>query len=221
MLRFITLFLSLALAGTIVTAQNETIGGSYSRISLGFEVQHMSFEMNEEGWSSQGVSLAYTRGYVFSPNVPVGLEASAKLAWTHKKDEGRYATTKTDFLSLSLPLDFMYRFILSDSGIGLAPFTGPNFRFNVIGRRQLSTDAERNSYTSVNYLSRDAYCPASIFQFGWRVGLNFYMHNFFFGYAFTYDLNHYVDETRSDYGVMGNAGEAKTSCHTVAFGYTF
>ena len=221
MLRFITLVLSLALTGAIVTAQSKAIDSPYSRISLGFEAQHMSFEMNEEGRSSQGLALAYTRGYVFSPNVPVGLEASAKVAWTHKKDEVRYATTKTDFLSLSLPVDFMYRFILSDSGIGLAPFTGPNFRFNVIGRRQLSTDTERKSYTSVNYLSRDADCPASIFQFGWRVGLNLYLHNFFLGYAFTYDLNHYVDETRGDYGVMGNAGEAKTSCHTVAFGYTF
>lgn len=220
MFRFTILVLSLTLAGAAM-AQSKTIDSPYSRISLGFEAQHMSFEMNEEGRSSQGLSLAYTRGYLFSQSVPVGMEASAKLAWTHREDGGRYVTTKEDFLSLSLPVDFTYRFILSDSGLGLAPFTGPNFRFNILGRRQLSTDADRENFRSINYLSRDADCLASIFQFGWRVGVNLYFRRFFLGYAFTYDLNHYVDEARADYGVAGNAGEAKTSCHTVAFGYTF
>lgn len=206
--------------GVRAAAQTKGFDSPYSRIAVGFEAEHMSFELNEDSRNFPGLSLSYTRGYAFCKKIPVGMEFGAKVAWNHKEEDGQNVSTKTDFLKLSIPVDFMYRFGLFGQKIGVAPFSGPNFKFNIVGRRQLLNSDDSKCYKTINLLSSDAYCPASIFQFGWRLGLNLYYWRFFLGYAFIYDLNHYVDEARGDYGV-DLAGEVKTSSHTVAVGYTF
>ena len=180
---------------------------------------HMAFYMNEDSGNFNGLSLSYTRGLFFSKNMTAGLETGAKLAWCHKADRSPRMTEKMDFLSLSLPVDFKYRFRLFNRNLGVAPFTGPNFRFNIIGRRRVSTDANHMYYKSINLLSDYVEYPANIFQFGWRAGLNFYHKRFFWGYAFTYDLNYYVSETKRDYGccARGRGDDKQSYCRSRIF----
>lgn len=74
-------------------------------------------------------------------------------------------------------------------------------------------------YKSINLLSDYVEYPANIFQFGWRAGLNFYHKRFFWGYAFTYDLNYYVSETKRDYGccARGRGDDKQSYCRSRIF----
>lgn len=200
-----------------------TAQDSYNKVTLGFESLHVTYDYDPTD-VSKGLALGYAHGFFFSQRVPLFLEAGAKLAWTHsvsQKDEFvGYSTTRLDFLNASIPVDFGYKFSLFNDNLCLAPFTGPNFRFNIIGRRQKTIGKEKKSYDSENFLSRDVRYPANIFQFGWRIGAMASHGRFSLGYAFTYDLTRYRDVMTAN-SFTAHFGEQKTASHSLTVGYTF
>ncbi len=196
---------------------------SYNKVTLGFESLHTTYDFDPTD-VSKGLGLGYAHGFCFSQRVPLFLETGVKLAWTHsvsQKDEfSGYSTTRLDFLSASIPVDFGYKFSFFNGNLSLAPFTGPNFKFNIIGRRQKTIGQEVKHYDSENFLRRDVRYPANIFQFGWRLGAMVSHGPFSLGYAFTYDVTNYRDVMSAN-SYTAHFGEQKTASHSLTLGYAF
>lgn len=209
---------ALTMCATASVAQD-----SYNKVTLGFESLHTTYDF-EPTDVSKGLSLGYAHGFFFSQRVPLFLETGAKLAWTHRVYQQEefvgYSTTRLDFLNAQIPVDFGYKFSLFNDNLCLAPFTGPNFKFNIIGRRQKTIGQEEKHYDSENFMSRDVRYPANVFQFGWRVGAVASHGRFSVGYAFTYDFTDYRDIMSAN-ASTAHFGEQKTASHSLTVGYSF
>ena len=198
---------------------------SYNKVALGFESTHVTYDEDPTD-VTRGISLGYAHGFGLSQNIPLFIETGAKLAWTHSvthRNESLLSSTeKVDFLNVSLPVDFGYKFGLFSDNLGLMLFTGPNFRFNVIGRRQMTIGEREKHYDSENFLKRDTDYAANIFQFGWRLGATVSHGPFSIGYALTYDFTDYRDVASvNPFSHTKHFGEHKTASHSLAVGYTF
>lgn len=197
---------------------------SYSRVSIAYEVMAFHYD---DGYAEddipKGLSLNYAHGFALSASKPLSIEAGAKMAWTHLVHNKRPLDVwvmRMDFVDISLPVDLTYKFSLFNDNIGLAPSTGPNFRFNVIGRQkttfhELSKGREAEKF---NFLARDEAYPAAIFQFGWRAGVAISHGPFSLGYNLTYDFTPYREVMIGSYGHLG---DTKTAHHSLSVGYTF
>lgn len=195
----------------------------YNKLSLAFESRRATYESDPTD-VTKGLSVSYMRGIHMLKTKPLLMEYGAKMAWTHSvRKEGwlSVSTIKTDFLTLSLPVNLTYKFRLFRGNLDLAPLTGPNFKFNLIGSSRSRADEEGEDLNwSTNYLSRDAYSPANIFQFGWNIGVMLSHGPFSLGYTLTYDFTPYADSLLEGHGKLGG-GEIKIACHSLAVGYQF
>lgn len=195
---------------------------SYNKVALGFESLHVTYDEDPTD-VTKGISLGYAHGFGLSANVPLFIETGARLAWTHSvthRNEWPSSTEKFDFLSVSLPADFGYKFNFFSDNVGLMLFTGPNFRFNVIGRRQKTIGSDVKHYDSENFMKRDTDYAANVFQFGWRLGATVSHGPFSVGYALTYDFTNYRDVMAGN-SFTKHFGEQKTASHSLTVGYTF
>lgn len=214
-------FTSLFLA-TNASSQETNVKSSYDRLSLGFEVQRMSFTFDFDDRFSKGVSLAYAHGFPLGQRTPLFLETGAKLAWTRKVDAiraGDHRTERTDFIHFSVPFDLVCRIGLGNDW-HIAPFTGPNFRFNLMAQSSTTYGPDAYKKEKVNYLSRDILYPANVCQIGWRAGLGGGYGPFSLSYAITVDLSHFAMATGGNYG-PGIGGDVRTATHTMSVGYSF
>lgn len=220
------IFLLLSLYATELFAQE-----NYSRVSIGYRVCAVHHE-NADSDVPKGISLEFARGFQLSNSRPLFVETGASLAWTHyvysrEPDAWSRLTARMNFLDISIPVDMVWRFSLLNGKIGIAPSTGPNFRFNLIGKQK---NTYKGAYyvnrktEKINFLARDEFDPASIFQFGWRIGFALSSGPFYLGYAYTYDFTPYCEVEHDGHSSSYNFidyGENKTAHHTLSVGYTF
>lgn len=228
----IILSLILLIAPAALSAQD-----AYSRFSIGYRATVVHHE-NTDSDIPKGISVAYAHGFPISSSKPMFIETGAALTWTHyircqEPDAWSRMTARMNFLDISIPVDFTYRFSLFNGGLGLAPSTGPSFRFNLLGHQKnsykgryyVNRETEKMKKTErINLLARDEFDPASIFQFGWRAGLALSHGPFYLGYVFTYDFTPYCDVKHDGHSTSYNFceyGENKTASHTLSVGYTF
>lgn len=222
----VSFFIALLLTTIELSAQE-----TYSRVAIGFRSRVVHHE-NADSDIPKGISLDFAHGFPLSSSRPLFLEAGANLAWTHyvysrEPDAWSRLTARMNFLDVSIPVDFVCRFSLLNGKVLLAPSTGPNFRFNLIGKQKNSYKGAyyvNRKTEKINFLARDEFDPASIFQFGWRLGLALCSGPFYIGYAFTYDFTPYCDVRHdgpsSSYN-FNDYGENKTAHHSLSVGYTF
>ncbi len=189
----------------------------YKRLVLSYECQDGDFELEGE-LPAKGLSVGFVRGVLLGGGERVALEFGGKLAWTHgvDKDWG-YNISRRDFLSAVLPVNVSYRLRLAGGNLVVAPYLGPTFRFNIVGRHDYEVWGHAHS---VNFLSRREDTPASIFQFGGNVGIGFCLRGLYVGYAYQHDFTAYAERLRSlEYPNFN--GEFRTRNHVVSVGFEF
>lgn len=223
MKRIISLFVGVlaALSSScfIVVSAQESVprADGYKRLVLSYEYQDGDFELEGE-LPTKGLSVGFVRGVLPGGGERVALEFGGKLAWTHGVDKDcGYTISRRDFLSAVLPVNVSYRLRLIGGNLVVAPYLGPTFRFNIIGRHDYEVGGRAHS---VNFLSRREDTPASIFQFGGNVGIGFCLRGFYVGYAYQHDFTTYAERLRSlDYPLSN--GEFRTRSHVVSVGFEF
>lgn len=189
----------------------------YKRLVLSYEFQDGDFELEGE-LPTKGLSVGFVRGVLLGGGESVALEFGGKLAWTHGVNKDLVNTiSRRDFLSAVLPVNVSYRLRLAGGNLVVAPYLGPTFRFNIVGRHDYEAWGRAHS---VNFLSRREDTPASIFQFGGNVGIGFCFRGFYVGYAYQHDFTTYAERLRSlDYPISN--GEFRTRSHVVSVGFEF
>lgn len=159
----------------------------------------------------KGMSLGFTCGIGLSPQKPLFLEMGGKLVWTHGIEKTGL-TTRTDYLTSSFNLCAAYQCSLFDGNVTLSVFTGPNVKFNIIGRRKDTAGHSGESWAT-NYLNREEDHPAKIFQVGWNAGVGLKYMGYYFGYTFQPDFNAYMKNDEGD--------KLRSFCHSLSVGYEF
>lgn len=196
MKNIILLFLALS-ASVIASAQTES---SKWNVSLGFAEHTLVWNETYAGLNTYGATLGAYRHMNLSQRSAIFSEAGANAQWSHSISRKTFMDTRhkvrEDFLSINIPLRFGYDFNPGGKLFHIAPFVGPNFRFNVLGKR---VDSQHQNVTgsdavvSDNYLSRSGECQARVFQIGASAGIALTFSKLTVRYTFVYDLNHYID----------------------------
>lgn len=216
MVRLLLLSLLVSLLGGFAHAQE---ADGYRRVALAYETRRATWRNNENPpytmdgthqHTTKGMSLGFTRGIGLSQQKPLFLELGGKLVWTHGIEKTGL-TIRTDYLTSSFNLCAAYRRPLFDGKVTLSAFTGPNVKFNIIGRRK-ETGYSGKSWT-VNYLNREEDYPAKIFQIGWNAGVGVKYMRYYFGYTFQPDFNAYTKNDEGD--------KLRSFCHSLSVGYEF
>ncbi|MCI5776750.1 MAG: hypothetical protein MR215_03845 [Bacteroidales bacterium] len=193
MKRIVLLFmLLLSVLYTKASEQQDTL---QNKLLIAYEIHKADWVNIDAMSSTKGISACYMRNYVVGPRYCLAVEYGAKVTWLHGvKKSGAYDayTDRVDYLNVSLPVNLTRSISIGTSGVSLAPFFGPNFKFNIVGKYRESFDGKKRD--SVNYLSRDRKTPASIFQFGMNVGVGFYYKQFVVAYTFQPDFTDYVKD---------------------------
>lgn len=195
---------------------------TYSRHTLSYERQEGLYEdFDQEGTLvTKGLSYGFTRGVGVSRAIPLAVEFGGRLAWTHGVDKDAYYTiSRKDFLSIVLPVNAAYRISLFRGTLAVAPFLGPTFRFNIIGRHNYEYRYQSNG-RSDNFLSRRLDSPANIFQFGGDIGVGLIFRKLYVGYTFQCDLTNYMDKLNyGDPYVPKSDFRTRTSIVSVGLGF--
>ncbi len=103
------------------SADNE----NYQRITVGYNGIFAS-PKGGESTTLNGFAAGYTYGLSLSSAMPLYLEFGGQLAYGSGSD-------KTSLMSIGIPVNVAYRFNITDA-ISVTPYTGLNFRVNVIGK---------------------------------------------------------------------------------------
>ena len=244
------LFLTIALVLFALNATAQKNG--YTRIELSFVASHSDDPIiddpsHEDYYGSdvtpKGVEFGVVHGINLTNSIPLFLETGGRIQWTHLKfdesDDPYYDpyyddeewTDKYNFLSLSIPAAVVYRFAATDK-ITIAPFFGPNFKFNLLGKEKFEyEDYGKEIEREINFfkddkenMQSDKY-TAKRFQFGLNLGVGFVFNKFYLGYRFQPDLTKYRqgsvwDEDRYGKDYKRNI-DAKTKAHIITLGIDF
>ena len=102
-----------------------TVGASakgfndYNRVELGYS------PMFATGGTMHGFEAAYARGFHLSQKHPMYIETGGRLAYR--------GATETNFLRLTVPVDFTWRFTVGRSGnFKISPYSGFTFNINLL-----------------------------------------------------------------------------------------
>ena len=181
----------------------------YQRIEASFAAQKTDWGKDNSYTKTKGFELGYIKGINLTSRIPLFLELGGQLTWTHAKDEVYSVDVKHTFMNISIPVNVAYKFAFASSeNITIVPFVGPNFKFNVIGKKKWGD--EKTSYLSKDDMGgKDN--RANIFQAGMNLGIGVNIaHNLYVGYRFQPDFKKYFDE-----------GDVKTHTNYLTIGVNF
>lgn len=153
-----------------------------------FWVEYNPSSLNPSKGDNQsftGLSAGFSRAFSLSSSSPLFLEGGLGIQYSFFSvdggddedydDYGYYyddeMSIKVNWLSLKVPLNFVYRYNIPNSNIALCPFAGVTLRFNLFGKQKLEWEDETEEYDLFDkddMGSQDATWKR--FQIGWQIG---------------------------------------------------
>ncbi len=118
-----------------ISAYNQ-IGISYVNESFNFDFPK-DYHMEDIG--TNGFGLKYIHGFSVSKNLPMFVETGVNFNFNfgsnESGDEDYTETLKFQWASLSVPVNFAYKFNVGEN-LAIKPYLGLNVKFNVLGRQK-------------------------------------------------------------------------------------
>lgn len=194
---------------------------SYSRIYMGYNPMTRSFDIDDvDDITWYGMNVGYLRGINLVQSQPLFLEVGGQIAYNFKKeyDDSRWNDGRHKYkaLSVSVPVNFTYKFTFGDGDIAISPFLGLTFKGNIIAK-----DVHKWKETHYDYYNGYRYAKEEWkkektdyfdredmtdkrnrwkrFQAGWQVGANLDIRHFSIGVHYGADFNElcYVTTTKN------------------------
>ena len=173
-----------------------------------FYVQYNPATFSVDGGTDidlSGVSIGYNRAFGISRSVPIYIATGLGVQYLWCSEDAilgldgdydfLYGRIKCHLVSLKLPVNLMYAYDFPNSDISVAPYVGLDFRYNVFGVSQ-----ETSEYSSVWYNlfdDDDMYGNAfKRFQVGWHIGVNLNVNKVMLGVSYGSDFSEIVEECR-------------------------
>lgn len=178
----ILLLAAAAVIGLTASAQFSNSGGSADAADCSdwntvyLEYNPMTLHESEDGHSRNesfnGFSLGYSRAIGLSKSVPIFIEVGGALQYSFKSKKEDDVTTKFNMLSMKVPINFMYKWNISNSSVDLIPFLGLNMRLNLWGQTKSTYDGKSHSVNIFNDDEKNMDGHAyKRFQLGWQIGV--------------------------------------------------
>lgn len=167
-------------------------------------------ENDNDDTSVTGISLGYSLAFPLITDVDLYLEPGLGLQYTFKSDdekksvEGYSVKQKTDFnmWSVKVPVNFLYKFEMGNSGFSLSPFAGLTMRYNFSAKEKVKVtyNGESESETVDLFSSSDmggSNYTWKRFQLGWQVGLKAIIADaFMLGASYGRDFSEIAKDTK-------------------------
>lgn len=197
----------------VVVAENPI--HDYDLLGFYYDMEHFSakyYDGDPETFNANGFQLKYLHGFSVSKSLPMFVEFGASLSFgvSNSEDENGYVNTKGQYMNIAIPVNFAYRFNLTDV-IAIKPYIGLNIKFNLLARsRGEYTDKFMDKYGDyvdskesewINLFSDNIYKDYDYddvdssdltwkrFQVGWHIGVDFEFNKFFIGLNYGTDFN--------------------------------
>lgn len=179
----------------------------YDIIGLNYAMDRFSYDYDGDDpdpFSANGFSFEYLHGFRVVKEMPMFIEFGFNInAAFHSKEskDGNYFT-KSQFASLSIPLNYAYRIDVNE-GFAIKPFIGLNFKVNILGRQHMVYSDEYVDKYDISESDRetdwlDFYDGGdeessgrhawNRFQLGWHIGVDFQFNKFFVGVNYGTDF---------------------------------
>ena len=170
-----------------------------------FWVEYNPSSLNPSKGDNQsftGLSAGFSRAFSLSSSSPLFLEGGLGIQYSFfSVDEDYYddeVSIKVNWLSLKVPLNFVYRYNIPNSNIALCPFAGVTLRFNLFGKQKLEwddEDEELDLFNKDDMGSSDATWKR--FQIGWQIGAKVLFNNkVTLGVSYGSDFSEIVKKTK-------------------------
>jgi len=197
--------LAAALVATVaLNASAQEITDNYNRVNIGYQLNFLSTnddDLKEEGLPNlNGMSVGYVHGFHITSMpmfIETGLKLSAGFGSKSYKDEYGKETNKLQLMSLTVPLNYVYKFQVAD-GIVLAPYAGFDFKVHLVGKNKYEWKDYRSGDTeseSLDIFSKDDMGGDTFerFQMGWHIGVGAEWNSFYGGLEFGTDFLKLMD----------------------------
>lgn len=145
----------------------------YNRIGVNYNNWNLS-PKGGDGVNYSGVGVDYTHGFSISSEMPLYIEAGAKFMVAFKSEEG----VKQTYGNIAVPVNIAYKFTLNNPDLSIVPYTGINFKVNLIGKT--SYDGDDYDWYSDGDMKR--------FQMGWQIGAGLNYKQFYVGLGYELDF---------------------------------
>lgn len=211
------LLLLMSLSTTLVSVSMAQTADGYRRFLLSYETRRaiwtdsgeLTESDRERDYPTKGMSVGFTHGWELTTRLPLSIDVTGKVVWTHGIDK-RLGTTRIDYLSVVFPINATYNFKPFGERIRLSPYLGPTFKFNLVG----SSRPVGGRHT--NYLSREEVHPSKIFQVGMNAGVGLTHKRYYIAYTFQPDIVPYRKDNNN-----GIAIKLRPISHSLSLGYEF
>lgn len=159
----------------------------YSNISFGytnFAINSKETTIVDCSYNSNGFAVEYNYGIRPIKSVDLYIEAGIRATYTFAKDvfvvfveDDMEMDGSFRYFSISMPLNFKYKFNIPNSDFNICPYVGLYFKRNIVAK-------QKNSWCEIDFISGafpsveedgtyivDDYLKYQKNQFGWQVGL--------------------------------------------------
>lgn len=169
MKKFFIMSLILFIGG--IAVKGEEHPAYYNRISMSFR------NVNFTGASGFiGGAFNYVHGFSLSSQLPIYLETGGTLSYVGKDEYGN--GWDAGYGTIEVPVNATYRVCLPSSSIVIYPSLGLNFKGNIIGSSDMSSDTQE-WYSDYEFKR---------FQLGWQLSVGMEYKKLFVGISFGTDF---------------------------------
>lgn len=182
----------------------------YDLLGFYYDMEHFAPKYDgpdPDSFNANGFQLKYLHGFSVSKSLPMFVEFGASLSFgvSNIEDEEGYTNTKGQYMNIAIPVNFAYRFNLTNS-IAIKPYLGLNVKVNLLAQNRAEyTDKFMDKYGDYvsskegdwkNLFSDDEYDGVgnddltwNRFQLGWHLGVDFQFSSFMIGLNYGTDFN--------------------------------
>ena len=168
-----------------------------------------------------GFSLGYSHMFDLFKNKPLYLEAGALFQYNSKRFEwDELYKEKIKYAKINVPISLVYIYNIGSSDFSILPKAGINASFNILLENE-NKDYEYDEFEVIDYFNMPG-IDTKRFTYGWHIGADFAYKNYILGFAYSADVNKFVQVKDSADPEMFNIGyHVKTATLNITFAYRF
>ena len=147
----------------------------------------VSYKNESQTEDMNGVSLNWSQARVLTNQLPIYIQYGAGLQYTWMTDgEGDYKTMD-HFLTVKVPVNILYNFVIPNTAVSIMPYVGLNAQVHALGQSKITYDYDgekevvTSSYFSKDDMGEDVW---NRFVLGWQIGGMVAFNRYFVGVGY-------------------------------------
>ena len=147
-----------------------------------------SYKNNSAVTDLNGVSLNWSQARVLTNQLPVYIQYGAGLQYTWKTDSEDYYKSTDHFLTVKVPVNVLYNFVIPNTAVSIMPYVGLNAQVHALGQSKITYDLGdgEKEVAKFSYFSKEDMDdePYSRFVLGWQIGGMVAFNRYFVGVGY-------------------------------------